>query len=69
MCALHPFLRVLILILILLIPSVYVYCRNTFFMVNSPFGDVGTYTVDYIYNTFDKGALMDSYHMDFVIKY
>ena len=38
-------------------------------MVNSPFGDVDTYTVDYIYNTFGKGALMDSYLMDFVIKY
>ena len=38
-------------------------------MVNSPFGDLDTYTVDYIYNTFGKGALMDSYLMDFVIKY
>ena len=47
----------------------YVYCRNAFFMVNSPFSDVDTYTVDYIYNTFGKGALMDSYLMDFVIKY
>ena len=45
------------------------YYRNAFFMVNSPFGDVDTYTVDYIYNTFGKGALMDSYLMDFVIKY
>ena len=47
----------------------YVYCRNAFFMVNSPFGDLDTYNVDYIYNTFGKGALMDSYLMDFVIKY
>ena len=47
----------------------YVYCRNAFFMVNSPFGDLDTYTVDYIYNTFGKGASMDSYLMDFVIKY
>ena len=69
MCALSCFLCGLILILNLLIPSVYVYCRNTFFMVNSPFGDVDTYTVDYIYDTFGKGALMDSYLMDFVIKY
>ena len=38
-------------------------------MVNSLFGDLDTYTVDYIYNTFGKGALMDSYIMDFVIKY
>ena len=38
-------------------------------MVNSPLGDLDTYTVDYIYNTFGKGALMDSYLMDFVIKY
>ena len=38
-------------------------------MVHSPFGDLDTYTVDYIYNTFGKGALMDSYLMDFVIKY
>ena len=45
------------------------YCRNAFFMVNSPLGDLDTYTVDYIYNTFGKGALMDSYLMDFVIKY
>ena len=47
----------------------YVYCRNAFFMVNSLFGDVDNYNVDYIYNTFGKGALMDSYLMDFVIKY
>ena len=38
-------------------------------MVHSPFGDLDTCTVDYIYNTFGKGALMDSYLMDFVIKY
>ena len=38
-------------------------------MVNSPFGDVDTYNVDYIYNKIGKGALMDSYLMDFVIKY
>ena len=37
--------------------------------MNSPFGDLDTCTVDYIYNTFGKGALMDSYLMDFVIKY
>ena len=43
--------------------------QECFFMVNSPFGDLDTYTVDYIYNTFGKGALMDSYLMDFVIKY
>ena len=60
---------VLFLIFNLLIPSVYVYCRNVFFMVNSPFGALDTYTVDYIHNTFGKGALMDSYLMDFVIKY
>ena len=69
MCALSCFLCVLILILILLIPSVYVYCRNAFFMVHGPFGDVDTYNIDYIYDTFGKGALMDSYIMDFVIKY
>ena len=38
-------------------------------MVNNPFGDDKNDTVDYIYNTFGKGALMDSYLMDFVIKY
>ena len=38
-------------------------------MVHGPFGDVNTYNVDYIYDTFGKGALMDSYLMDFVIKY
>ena len=63
-----PF-HALILILILLIPSMYVYCRNAFFMVHGPFGDVDTYNIDYIYDTFGKGALMDSYIMDFVIKY
>ena len=68
-CALSCFLCVLILVLILLIPSVYVYCRNAFFMVHGPFGDVDTYNIDYIYDTFGKGALMDSYIMDFVIKY
>ena len=38
-------------------------------MVHGPFGDVDTYNIDYIYDTFGKGALMDSYLMDFVIKY
>ena len=37
-------------------------------MVSSPFGDVDNYNVDYIYDTFGKGALMDLYLMDFVIK-
>ena len=38
-------------------------------MVHGPFGDVDTYNIDYIYDTFGKEALMDSYIMDFVIKY
>jgi len=38
-------------------------------MVHVPFGDVDTYNIDYIYDTFGKGALMDLYIMDFVIKY
>ena len=38
-------------------------------MVHGSFGDVDTYNIDYIYDTFGKGALMDSYIMDFVIKY
>ena len=38
-------------------------------MVHGPFGDVNTYNINYIYDTFGKGALMDSYLMDFVIKY
>ena len=54
---------------ILLIPSVYVYYSNAFLMVNYAFGDVEIVKVDYIYNTFGKGACMDSYLMDFVIKY
>ena len=69
MRALSCFLCVLILILILLIPSVYVYYRNAFFMVHGPFGDVDTYKVHYIYDTFSRGSLMDSYLMDFFIKY
>ena len=38
-------------------------------MVSNAFGDVGIVKVNYIYNTFGKGACMDSYLMFFVIKY
>ena len=67
-CALHPFVC-FVFKFILLIPSVYVDCRITFLMVNNFFGDDKNFKVDYIYNTFGKGACMDSYLMDFVINY